>query len=156
MEVYLLDNELKKSAEYLPDKYIVKSSIELKYLLCTVYYNLGINNEYNEICEPVSLNSDYSNWLLESLDNWILVRDYALIIQDEYQYRFGVNKVRFGNTVEGFINPPLNKNGITKMNKGIPGYYSNIDIVDAYRQYFIDYKKHIKQYTRRQVPRWFK
>lgn len=155
MEIYVLDEDLTKSVQYLPDTYVIKLSSQMQYMLCTVYYNLGISNELEMICRPVELNSDVSNWLIESLDNWLWLKEYAQLVQKEYQYRFGEDKIRFDNILERLVAPPLDSKGITRLNKGITCHYSSMNMINAYRQYFIDYKQHLKQYTRREVPDWF-
>jgi hypothetical protein len=48
----------------------------------------------------------------------------------------------------------LRDKGLTKFAQAMPEYCRRLDAVEAYRNYYIQEKKHILKYTRREIPEW--
>ena len=46
--------------------------------------------------------------------------------------------------------------GLTPFVKCVPEEFRGLDVVSAYRMYFINYKNDLKKYTKRDTPDWWK
>ena len=117
MNLFYLDEDLDKCAEYHVDKHIVKMPLEAAQLMCTtvwVDHVLGfvpraLNKEESKIlnehkakikdlpleerplCQylPMMYNHPCTIWTRSSLDNFEWVHCYANALNDEYHYRYG-------------------------------------------------------------------
>ena len=116
MNLFYLDEDLDKAAQYHVDKHIVKMPLEAAQILCTTIYideYLGyvpraLNSEEREVLNkvkaeikhlpleerpypylPMMYNHPCTIWARESLDNHEWVHCYANALNDEYHYRYG-------------------------------------------------------------------
>ena len=117
MNLFYLDEDLDKCAEYHVDKHIVKMPLEAAQLLCTAIWidaKLGfvpraldkderevLNSEKAKIKHlpldqrpltpylPMMYNHPCTIWVRSSLDNFEWTHCYANALNDEYHYRYG-------------------------------------------------------------------
>ena len=87
MNIFLLDTDTKKCAQYHCDKHVVKMILETAQLLC------GVHHMTNQITEaPYKLshrNHPCSIWARESLSNYLYLCELGLELCKEYTYRYG-------------------------------------------------------------------
>jgi hypothetical protein len=155
MNIFFLDTDTKKCAEYHCDKHVVKMILETAQLLCGVHH---LTNQVNvEIPYKLShKNHPCSIWTRESLSNYLYLCDLGLELCKEYTYRYGkrhksqdviewclVNKPKIPDT--GFTNPP----------KAMPDEYKVDDFVKSYRNYYVGAKSSIAKWKSRSIPEWF-
>ena len=152
MNVFILDNDMKKSVRYHPDKHIVKMPLEATQLLCNAYH--FINEEVDGIYRLSHRHHPLNKWVIESVQNWIWLRGYVLLMGEEYTYRYGKTH-KSVELAKQLPIPNLPDKTMTPFVKCVPEEFRNLDIVEAYRQYFIWYKQHLKKYTKRDVPDWW-
>ena len=151
MNLFVLDYDVKKCAEYHADKHVVKMLLETAQLLCGTFY---FTNQAD--ASPYKLthkNHPCSVWVRESLSNWLWARDLGLALYDEYKHRYG--KVhKSGEVIKNFIMPDLKDIGMTKRPQAMPMQYQELDTVVAYRNYYRGDKTHLLKYTKRDFPDW--
>ena len=152
MNIFVLDEDVKKCARYHCDKHVVKMILESAQLLCSAYYHTG-----EEILSPYKLthkNHPCTKWVRESLSNWLWLRDLGLALYDEYKYRYNNKKHKSGEIIKQLPIPLLNDYGLTKRPQAMPIQYMDINTVQAYRNYYIGDKQHLIKYTKRETPNW--
>ena len=152
MNVFVLDENMKKSAEYTCDKHVVKMITEHVQLLCTTYFYCNMDNlspykksHYNH---PIAI------WLRYSLSNWLWLRDYTLILYEEYKYRYNNKMHKAGEICKKLIIPNILDRGLTKMPCSMPDKYKVNSVVESYRNYYNGEKLSFAKYTKRNIPYW--
>lgn len=153
MNIFILDENPIKSVQYHTDKHIVKMPIESTQILCTI---LHMTNQAPHFAyKPTHQTHPCVKWASESLDNWFWLKEYTLLLGEEYTYRY--NKTHKSILIaQQLPEPTLPKIGLTPFAKCVPVEFKHLDIIEAYREYFRHYKNHIKQYTKREIPYWWK
>ncbi len=152
MNVFILDEDAQQSVIYHPDKHIVKMPLEATQLLCSVLHYT--NEAPSWIYKPTHTKHPCAIWAMESLSNWVWLREYTILLGKEYTYRY--NKTHKSvELAKRLPLPTIPDIGQTPFVKCVPEEFRSLYVVDAYRQYFIRYKQHLKQYTRRDIPDWW-
>lgn len=156
MNIFILDKNKRKSVEYHTDKHIVKMPLEATQLLCNAYYYTQEFDKYSDfIYKPTHLKHQCSLWVSESLSNWLWLQDYVILMGYEYTYRYG-KLHRSVQLAKVLPKPNLKDQGLTEFKLCMPEDVKvPKDAVESYRNYFIKYKQHLKQYTKRSIPDWF-
>ena len=153
MNIFILDEDMRKSVIYHPDKHIVKMPVEGAQLLCNAFYKTNEKPPI-EIYKPSHLHHPLNQWTSETFNNWIWLAEYVLLLGEEYTFRYGKKH----SSVEMVKKLPLPNLPISKRTpfvKCVPEEFKHLDVVEAYRQYFIRDKQHLKQYTKRDIPDWW-
>lgn len=145
MNIFILDSDPVKAAQYLCDKHIVKMCLETAQILSTI--NGG---PY----KPTHANHPCTIWARESTGNYRWLVKHGLAIADEYTFRYGKEhksaEVIFGTS--GFI--PNHNYDLTPFAQAMPEEYRNEDAVKAYRDYYMS-KRDFCDWTKRDYPEWF-
>jgi hypothetical protein len=155
MNIFFLDEDVKKCAQYHVDKHVVKMILETAQLLCGVHHVTAHDTSH----VPYKLshkNHPCSIWCRESLSNYLYLCELGLELCKEYTYRYGkrhksqdviewcvTNKVKICD--KGFTNPP----------KAMPDEYKVDDVVKSYRNYYRGAKSGFAVWKNRQVPEWY-
>ena len=151
MNIFILDNDMTKNAEYHCDKHIIKMITEQNQLLCSVYY--FTDNIPDNIYKLTHKNHPCAVWIRESLSNWIWLRDMTLALCREYTYRY--NKIHKGEMLCKTLEMPCIKDiGITEFVQCMPDEYKQNDVVEAYREYYNKDKQHLFNWKFRNIPEW--
>ena len=152
MNIFILDSDKRLSVTYHPDKHIVKMPLEGTQLLCNAIHVSGGARDW--MYKPTHLNHPCSLWAMESLSNWLWLQDYIILMGREYTYRYG--KYHKSAELAAILDKPnIPDKGITEFAKAVPEEFKSLPVVEAYRQYFIRDKQHLKQYTHRKIPDWW-
>jgi hypothetical protein len=155
MNIFFLDNNVKKCAEYHCDKHVVKMILESAQLLCGVHHAIGsqlpIPYKLSHINHPCSI------WARESLSNYLLLCELATQLCEEYTFRYG--KVHKSKQVIDWclINKPvINDIGVTKQPQAMPDEYKvKNDVIQSYRNYYVGAKKSFAKWKNRETPYWY-
>ena len=85
MNIFVLDQDPYKAAEYHCDQHVVKMTLESAQMLCTARRHLGLAAPYRATHpkHPCTL------WLLESRANWRWLIQLADGLNQQYQSRYG-------------------------------------------------------------------
>lgn len=154
MNIFVLDNNIDKAVEFHTDKHIVKMILESAQMLCTVLHLNGIDAPYKKTHakHPCTI------WANRSLENWMWLKEFALKLNKEYKYRYGKDvDHKSATVVMNLPTPNLPSLGLTPFAKAMPDELMSIENpVEAYRQYYMQEKRHIAQWTKRPTPYWWR
>ena len=86
MNIFVLDKDIVKCAEYHCDQHANKMILESVQMLCTALNKKGFSTPYKSthIKHPCVL------WVEASYDNFEWLKDLAIALNDEYKYRFNL------------------------------------------------------------------
>ena len=156
MNIFFLDFDTKKCAQYHCDKHVVKMILETAQLLCGAHHTT--DSQYYDIPYKLShKNHPCSIWVRESLSNYLYLCDLGLELCKEYTYRYG-KRHKSQDVIEwclihkpnirdvDFTSPPLAMGDEFKIGN---------DVIESYRNYYIEAKKDFAKWNNRDVPDWF-
>jgi CHAD domain-containing protein len=177
MNIFYLDKDPVKSAEYHCDKHVVKMILELAQLLSTAHrvlqgelyidassgrkikrWKLRSNLE-TVLYKATHINHPSAVWVRESAEHYRYTYELFRALCKEYTYRYGkvhATEVKLLHVLKdtpedipevSFIEPP----------QAMPEYCRvRGDSVQAYRKYYLTEKRSMLQYKIRNKPDWFK
>ncbi len=150
MNIFFLDEELILCAQYHCDSHVIKMILESTQMLCTVLNLSGMSTPYR----PTHAKHPCVVWAGASLDNWRWLRSLVVALNKEYQYRFQHEKPHRSTDVALSLPlTPIPSFGITERPQTMPEHYKIPgNPVAAYRQFYLNEKKHLFKYTKRAVP----
>lgn len=152
MNIFVLDRDIRKCAEYSVDKHVTKMPLESTQILCTVVNESGGSSPY----KTTHKNHPCTIWAKESLSNWLWLKDLAIALNEEWQFRF--NHTRNHKSVDVALSltaPDICDIGLTEFHQAMPDQYKSPDVVQAYRDYYIGEKSHLAKWSKRSTPEWF-
>lgn len=95
-------------------------------------------------------------WAYSSKENWLWLQEYTIKLGEEYSYRYAGKQHKSVELIRNLPVPVDNSKGLLPFVKCVPEELKNLNLIEAYRQFFIQYKGHLKQYTKREVPDWWR
>ena len=156
MNIFYLDEDLKKCAKYHLDKHVIKMILEHAQILCSALILRGAKAPYKLTHQkhPCVL------WASKSLENWIWLKKLTKELNKEFKYRWDKKEDHKSYKVilelknpEKFI-PSL---GITERPQAMPEEYKiKGNPIKAYRKYYFFDKLKFLKYTKRKIPYWLK
>jgi len=155
MNIFILDTDVKKCAEYHNDKHVVKMILESAQLLCGVHHMTESSMDY----VPYKLshkNHPCSIWARENMSNYLWLCELGLELCKEYTYRYG-RRHKSQDVIEWCIEnrPTIPEDDFTQLPKAMPEEYKVNDVVQSYRNYYCGDKKHFSKWKNREIPYWF-
>jgi hypothetical protein len=153
MNIFFLDNDVRKCAQYHNDKHVVKMILETAQLLCGAHWVVGGDAPY----KLSHKNHPCSIWVRESLSNYLLLCELGLELCNEYTYRYG-KRHKSQEVIEWCVVNKLNipDIGLTEQPMAMPDQYKTNSVVESYRNYYMGEKSGIASWKNREVPNWFK
>jgi hypothetical protein len=155
MNIFILDLDVKKSAQYHVDKHVVKMILETAQLLC------GVHHMTDQVTDQVPYKLSHKNhpcsiWTRDSMSNYLYLCEIGLALCDEYTYRYG-KRHKSQDVIEWCImnKPNISDKGFTEPAKAMPEEYKVDDVVESYRNYYRGAKKDFATWKMRNVPEWF-
>jgi hypothetical protein len=155
MNIFVLDMNVKKCAEYHNDKHVVKMILETAQLLC------GVHHMTDSVNEQIPYKLSHKNhpcaiWARESLTNYLWLCELGLELCKEYTYRYGKKHKSLDVITWCIINKPnIPDIGFTEPAKAMPDEYKDEDVVKSYRNYYRGAKKSFSNWKKRETPDWF-
>lgn len=154
MNIFLLDTDLQKCAQYHCGQHVVKMTLESVQMLCTALNKKGFTTPYKSIHakHPCVL------WVERSYRNFLWLKELALALSAEYRFRFDKDKDHGSIAVLNEINSYRYEDiGLTEFAQAMPEQYKVPgDPVPAYRQFYLGEKLAFAKWSRRAVPDWVK
>ena len=156
MNIFFLDWDVKKCAQYHVDKHSTKMCVEYAQLLCSAHHMT------DQVTDQVPYKLSHKNhpcsiWTRESLSNYLYLCELGMELCKEYTYRYGkrhksqdviewclTNRIKV--TDKGFTEPP----------KAMPEEFKVSDVVQSYRNYYMGPKSKFAVWKGREVPEWYK
>lgn len=175
MNIFYLDNDPQKCAQYMVDKHVVKMILETAQLLSTAHRLLD-GEEYigasasgrkakrwrlpddreTVLYSATHVNHPSAVWCRENHQNYTWLFEHFLSLIAEYGFRYGKDH-KCIDMVDALFNPPKNikKKAFTPVTPAMaPEYIVSKDSIENYRNYYKQGKKHLHSYTKRQMPEW--
>lgn len=152
MNIFVLDQDIERCAQYHCDQHVVKMILESVQMLCTALNKKGETTPYKSTHQthPCVL------WVEASYDNFLWLRDLAGRLNDEYRYRYDKKEnhrsIEVLDTISRFR---YARKGLTPFAQAMPEEYKvPDDAVSAYRRFYIGEKLEFARWTRRDKPDW--
>jgi len=154
MNIFLLDENLEKCAQYHVNRHVVKMILESAQLLCSAHHICG------ELEPPYKLahkNHPCSIWVRKSLSNYLYLCELGLELSKEYTFRYGKHH-KSTDVIQWCLNnlPNIPDIGFTFPALAMPEQYKSNSYVESYRKYYIYEKNKIADWKNREIPYWFK
>lgn len=150
MNIFVLDLDPKKCAQYHVDIHTSKMNLELAQILCTVLNEGGVVTPY----KSTHKSHPCTKWAMQSLSNYMWVRELSFELHKEFQYRYGKSH-KSALVVEQLPIPTnLPDVGLTPFAQAMPDMFKEGDVVQAYRDYYKFGKTKLHKYTKREKPEW--
>ena len=155
MNIFILDKDVKKNAQYHCDKHVVKMILETAQLLC------GVHHVTAQVTDQVPYKLSHKNhpcaiWTRESLSNYLYLCELGLALCDEYTHRYG-KRHKSLQVILWCINnrPNIPDKEFTEPAKAMPEEYKVKSVVDSYRNYYRGAKSGFTTWKNRDIPKWF-
>ena len=168
MNIFFLDFDVKKCAQYHCDKHVVKMILETAQLLCGVHHvTHQVPTKYppstDQVNDQVPYKLSHRNhpcaiWTRESLSNYLYLCELGLELCKEYTYRYG-KRHKSQDVIEwcltnrpnihdiDFTTPPLAMGDEFKVGN---------DVIESYRNYYREAKSGFAVWKNRETPYWYK
>ena len=152
MNIFFLDFDTKKCAEYHCDKHVVKMILETAQLLCGSHWVTGSEAPY----KLSHKNHPCAIWVRESLSNYLYLCDLGLELCKEYTYRYG-KRHKSQDIIEWCL---VNKPNIHDVDFTVPPiamgdeFKIGNDVIESYRNYYIKAKSSFTVWKNRPIPDW--
>jgi hypothetical protein len=170
MNLFILDDDLIKNAEYHVDKHVVKMILEAAQLLCSAHWVTqaigftprkvtpaetavckdSVTPDFYKLTHP---NHPCAIWVRSSLDNFIWTYCYAAELNSEYGFRYGKSHKSM-EVINRLSEPTLPKLGLTPFAQAMPDEYKHENAVTAYRRYYAAEKSQLFAWKNRDRPDW--
>jgi len=177
MNVFYLDKDPKRCAEYHLDKHVVKMIIEYAQLMSTAhrildgeeYTDLTANNRKikrwrmadekyeNGLMKASHMNHPSNIWLRQNNQNYIWLNQMWNYLLLEYTHRYGKQHAceKYKDVLYA---PPVNiaEGVFTDPTPAMPDDCKiPNDSLASYHKYYKERKAHFAKWTKREVPQWF-
>lgn len=159
MNIFVLDYDPKVSAKYHNDKHVVKMIVETAQILSTVNHT---KNTWNaNMYKPAFQKHPCTIWASKSKKNYQWLVALGLALYDEYKFRYGSDRIhKAGETIKNHLQEvpkTIKKDNFTKFALAMPkDYHCNHGTVSSYRKYYLNDKRHLAKWTKRETPFWWK
>jgi hypothetical protein len=156
MNIFALDSDPVRAAEYMCDKHVVKMALETAQLLCTALAQHGAEElPY----KPTHRNHPCTIWAAESRANFLWLAEHGDAICREYSKRYGgrEHKSRAVIVRAAEQSAKIPERSLTRFAQAMPDQYKNADPVAAYRAYYIGDKARFASWRAPAVvPDWWR
>jgi len=152
MNIFVLDLDPKKCAQYHLDKHTTKMCVEYAQLLCGSHWVTGTEAPY----KLSHKNHPCSIWTRESLSNYLYLCELGLELCKEYTYRYG-KRHKSQDVIEWCVTNKVNicDKGFTEPPKAMPDEYKVDDVIESYRNYYKGAKSGFAVWKNRKIPFWY-
>ena len=154
MNIFVLDRNIKKCAQFHCDQHVVKMILESVQIMCTALNKKGFTTPYKSthIKHPCVL------WAEESYDNFLWLNSLTTALNSEYRYRYQKETDHKSMSVLAEIQSiEYTSNGLTPFAQAMPNEYKvKNNAVSAYRKFYRAEKLNFAKWTRRNPPNWLK
>lgn len=152
MNIFILDLNIEKCAQYHCDQHIVKMILESTQIACTALNKKGFVTPY----KSTHINHPCILWAGESFANLKWLIKLAKALNREYRFRYQKNQdhksIKVLEQVENF---EFESSGLTDFPQTMPEIYKVPgDPVLAYRRFYVGEKLKFARWTRRMRPAW--
>lgn len=159
MNIFFLDADPVKAAEFHCDRHVVKMILETAQLLSTAHVVLDCNLV---AYRPTHKNHPSAQWVRVSSSNYEWAYKLLVALCQEYRYRYGKNHATEAHLEAlGRLPMRIREGSLTPIALAMPDVLKSLyGGVEAYRMYYSLYKRVFSDgkpatWTKRPVPSWF-
>ncbi len=174
MNMFYLDKNPQKCAEYHYDIHVNKMILESAQLLSTAHrvldgkrtpyrdkvgnlrYTYILENELEDILyKPTHINHPVAIWVRKGCGNYKYLYDLYISLCNEYEYRF--RKIHKSSQLAKYLEKYPNKIEYRPFSEPSIATNDNCrlqDAIESYRKYYVKDKIRLKKYTNRETPYW--
>jgi len=155
MNIFYLDKDPIKSAEYQYNKHVVKMILESAQMLCTAHRFYGNNNVPYK---STHLNHPSSVWVRESDEHYDWLYNHMLALGREYTRRYNKEHLSITKCTQSLFCSPQNipYKKLVQPPQCMPDEYKDKCSVQAYWNYYIGEKHTVanpkKEYIYQKIP----
>jgi hypothetical protein len=181
MNIFFLDHDEQKAAQYHCDKHVIKMILESAQLLSTAHrvldgsviegktasgrkkkvYKLNDDRD-TKLYSATHVNHPSAQWVRLHRNNYNWLYRLMFYLCKEYTLRYGkVHKIERDGLLHNLYVPPhaLDKKdastAITPMPQAMPDDAKCADSVQAYRNYYMLHKRRMENWKVRGTPEWY-
>lgn len=155
MNIFYLDPNPVKCAEYHCDKHVVKMILETTQLLCSAHY-LHPNGEYKPVYRLTHKNHPSAVWVRQSLANYLWLCNLGLELCSEYRKRYKkIHKCESYINTLSFSLPAIAHGVFTEPPKCMPDNCKGNDTVQSYKNYYVREKSYMAKWDYSDTPQWY-
>lgn len=156
MNIFVLDRDVEKCAQYHCDKHVVKMVLEYAQLLSTAHHVLS-DQPPDEIYKATHVNHPCAVWVRQSNNNYNWLYCLLRYLCGEYTYRYG-RRHKTSHLLPILGRPPIYMpiSHKTESPQCVTDDCLSKDAVTAYRKYYNIHKAYMCAWTNRHQPTWFK
>lgn len=159
MNIFALDNHPVIAAENQCDKHVVKMPLESAQILSTAHRLLDGSKAPDVVYKPTHSKHPCVVWVMQTQANYIWLYQHFIALCKEYKYRYNREHLSYTKLKDILCHYPKNipLGGQTPFVQAMPDDVKNKDSIQAYRDYYMQYKKHIATWNKnRTPPNWWK
>lgn len=153
MNIFVLDKDPIKCAQYHNDKHVVKMILETAQLLCGAHWVSNGSAPY----KLSHRNHPCSMWTRECIENYIWLCDLGIKLCEEYTYRYDKTH-KSQQIIEWCMTnlPKIKENGdLTPFALAMPEEYKTKCPIESYRNYYRGAKSSFSSWKNRTTPEWY-
>lgn len=153
MNIFIVDTDPIKAATMLCDRHVVKMTLETAQLLCNA---LDTNTPYKK----THLHHPCTIWVRQSISNFNWLVEHGIALVNEYHKRYGkyhksMDVILHCQTLQQF-HPNKDNKTLTPFVQAMPDKYKDINVVNAYRKYYISEKARFAKWSKlNNEPEWW-
>lgn len=153
MNIFYLDKNTDKCAQYHNDKHVVKMILETAQLLCGAHWVSGGEAPY----KLSHKNHPCAIWVRSDLNNYMWLCDLGIKLCWEYSHRYGKTHKTYDVILWCCDNhPDIPNNRFSAPPLAMPDEYKELCHVQSYRNYYMGDKRDFCNWKNRDIPGWFK
>lgn len=155
MNIFILDQNPIKAAQYHCDKHCIKMILEHTQMLSTAI-RVCSNDSVEGVYKIAHINHPCSKWVRQNRSNFLWLCEMTEELFREYTKRYGKNHKSYEiyKTCRNNANViPLGE--LSSFAQAMPDEYKNSDAVKAYRTYYLKDKKEFSTWKLGNVPEWW-
>lgn len=178
MNIFYLDRDVSKCAEYHNDKHVVKMIIEYAQLLSTAHrvidgeqyldktangrsikrWRMEDNTLETVLYKATHINHPSAVWVRQSNNNynWLMCLFQSLLA--EYTHRYG--KIHATERLVYFLRKPPKNIPVSYLTQPTPAmpdeYKVHGDSLQSYRNYYVGAKNNMAKWKNREIPDWWR
>lgn len=155
MNIFVLDTDPALAAVAQCDKHVVKMPLETAQLLCTT---AALNGATDVRYKPTHRNHPCAIWARTSRANFDWLTAHGVALADEYTRRYGKTHASKSVIVDAIRHRVVIPDGaLTPFAQAMPDAYRAVDVVAAYRAYYLGAKRDIATWRAPAVvPSWWR
>lgn len=153
MNIFYLDSNPVRCANYHNDKHVVKMILEYAQLLCSVHHLRGVPDE--KLYRLTHQNHPSAVWVRSANAHYDWLYALFIALCDEYTYRYGKTHLTYQKLATRLKDCPFDDDlPFVPPPQVMPDEFKMEDTVLAYQNYYKNGKSNLLIYTKRGMPSW--